>query len=84
MPIASRPRSPGISPLPAPDEAWPAQRDGACFRVAHSESWLPTHLLNSVRMALADCPVESNGNGADAALEIDPDWREPGLSASES
>jgi acetylornithine deacetylase/succinyl-diaminopimelate desuccinylase-like protein len=49
--------------------------------------WVPTHLPNSVRMALADCPVESDGavesNGGDAAPEIDPDWGEPGLSASE-
>jgi acetylornithine deacetylase/succinyl-diaminopimelate desuccinylase-like protein len=45
--------------------------------------WVPTHLPNSVRMALADCPVESNGEGGEDAPEIDPDWGEPGLSPSE-
>src|SRR5437762_5299421 len=45
--------------------------------------WVPTHLPNSVRMALADCPVESNGEGGDGGPEIDPDWGEPGLSSSE-
>jgi acetylornithine deacetylase/succinyl-diaminopimelate desuccinylase-like protein len=45
--------------------------------------WVPTHLPNSVRMALADCPVESSGDGRDDAPEIDPDWGEPGLTASE-
>ncbi len=45
--------------------------------------WVPTHLPNSVRAALADCPVESNGEGGDGAPEIDPDWGEPGLSPSE-
>ena len=45
------------------------------------ESWLPTHLPNSVRMALADCPGGSNGNGADAcervteAINIFGTWR---------
>ena len=41
--------------------------------------WVPTHLPNSVRVALADCTVE----GGDDAPEIDPDWGEPGLSPSE-
>ena len=41
--------------------------------------WVPTHLPNSVRMALADCAVE----GGDDAPEIDPDWGEPGLTPSE-
>src|SRR5947209_6863731 len=41
--------------------------------------WVPTHLPNSVRAALADCVVE----GGDGAPEIDPDWGEPGLSPSE-
>jgi acetylornithine deacetylase/succinyl-diaminopimelate desuccinylase-like protein len=45
--------------------------------------WVPTHLPNSVRAALADCPIESNGEGAEGAPEIDPDWGEPGLSPSE-
>jgi acetylornithine deacetylase/succinyl-diaminopimelate desuccinylase-like protein len=45
--------------------------------------WVPTHLPNSVRMALADCPVDSQGEGGEGAPEIDPDWGEPGLSASE-
>ena len=45
--------------------------------------WVPTHLPNSVRVALADCPVESNGEGGEGAPEIDPDWGEPGLSPSE-
>ena len=49
--------------------------------------WVPTHLPNSVRMALADCPVESQGEsqseGGEGAPEIDPDWGEPGLSPSE-
>jgi acetylornithine deacetylase/succinyl-diaminopimelate desuccinylase-like protein len=45
--------------------------------------WVPTHLPNSVRMALADCPVGSDGEGGDGAPEIDPDWGEPGLSLSE-
>src|ERR1700682_5829238 len=40
--------------------------------------WVPSHLPNSVRMALADCAVE----GGDGAPEIDPDWGEPGLSPS--
>ncbi len=42
-------------------------------------NWVPTHLPNSVRVALADCRVE----GGDGAPEIDPDWGEPGLSPSE-
>jgi len=41
--------------------------------------WVPTHLPNSVRVALADCTVE----GGEGAPEIDPDWGEPGLSPSE-
>jgi acetylornithine deacetylase/succinyl-diaminopimelate desuccinylase-like protein len=41
--------------------------------------WVPTHPPNSVRAALADCPVD----GGDDAPEIDPDWGEPGLSPSE-
>jgi acetylornithine deacetylase/succinyl-diaminopimelate desuccinylase-like protein len=49
--------------------------------------WVPTHLPNSVRMALADCPLESQGEshseGGEGAPEIDPDWGEPGLSPSE-
>jgi acetylornithine deacetylase/succinyl-diaminopimelate desuccinylase-like protein len=45
--------------------------------------WVPTHLPNSVRVALADCPIESNGEGGESAPDIDPDWGEPGLSPSE-
>jgi acetylornithine deacetylase/succinyl-diaminopimelate desuccinylase-like protein len=45
--------------------------------------WVPTHLPNSVRVALADCPVATDGDGGEDAPEIDPDWGEPGLSASE-
>jgi acetylornithine deacetylase/succinyl-diaminopimelate desuccinylase-like protein len=41
--------------------------------------WVPNHMPNSVRMALADCTVE----GGDDAPEIDPDWGEPGLTPSE-
>ncbi|HTW52156.1 MAG TPA: M20 family metallopeptidase [Stellaceae bacterium] len=41
--------------------------------------WKPSHMPNSVRMALADCAVE----GGEDAPEIDPDWGEPGLSPSE-
>jgi len=41
--------------------------------------WVPSHLPNSVRMALADCTVE----GGEGAPKIDPDWSEPGLSPSE-
>ena len=41
--------------------------------------WVPRSLPNSVRAALADCPVEP-GAGAPA---IDPGWGEPGLSAAE-
>ena len=41
--------------------------------------WVPSHLPNSVRMALADCTVE----GGESAPTIDPDWGEPGLSPSE-
>jgi len=45
--------------------------------------WVPSHLPNSVRVALADCPIETGGEGGDDMPEIDPDWGEPGLSASE-
>src|SRR5437868_10270370 len=45
--------------------------------------WVPAHLPNSVRIALADCPVEFQGEGGEGAPEIDPDWGEPGLSPSE-
>jgi acetylornithine deacetylase/succinyl-diaminopimelate desuccinylase-like protein len=41
--------------------------------------WVPAHLPNSVRAALADLTVE----GGDGAPEIDPDWGEPGLSPAE-
>ncbi len=41
--------------------------------------WVPSHLPNSVRMALADCPVD----GGDGAPAIDPDWGEPGFTPSE-
>ena len=41
--------------------------------------WKPTHMPNSVRMALADCTVE----GGEDAPEIDPDWGEPGFTPSE-
>ena len=41
--------------------------------------WVPSHLPNSVRVALADCTIE----GGEAAPEIDPDWGEPGLTPSE-
>jgi acetylornithine deacetylase/succinyl-diaminopimelate desuccinylase-like protein len=41
--------------------------------------WVPSHMPNSVRMALADCTVD----GGDDAPEIDPDWGEPGLTPSE-
>src|SRR6266513_1841859 len=41
--------------------------------------WVPNHLPNSVRVALADCTIE----GGEGAPEIDPDWGEPGLSPSE-
>jgi acetylornithine deacetylase/succinyl-diaminopimelate desuccinylase-like protein len=43
------------------------------------KEWVPSHMPNSVRMALADCAVE----GGEDAPEIDPDWGEPGLSPSE-
>src|SRR5204863_8983505 len=36
--------------------------------------WVPAHLPNSVRAALADLTVE----GGEDAPEIDPDWGEPG------
>ncbi len=39
----------------------------------------PDHIPNSIRVALADCPVEQIENGP----EIDPDWGEPGLSPAE-
>jgi acetylornithine deacetylase/succinyl-diaminopimelate desuccinylase-like protein len=41
--------------------------------------WVPMHLPNSVRAALADCTVE----GGEGAPAIDPEWGEPGLSPSE-
>ena len=41
--------------------------------------WVPRHLPNSVRAALADCTVE----GGEDAPEIDPEWGEPGLTPSE-
>src|SRR5438309_6308820 len=41
--------------------------------------WVPAHLPNSVRAALADLTVE----GGEDAPEIDPDWGEPGLSPAE-
>jgi len=41
--------------------------------------WVPAHLPNSVRAALADLTVE----GGEGAPEIDPDWGEPGLSPAE-
>ena len=41
--------------------------------------WLPDGMPNSVRAALADCPVEP-GPGAPA---IDPAWGEPGLTPAE-
>jgi len=43
------------------------------------KEWVPTHMPNSVRVALADCTVD----GGDDAPEIDPDWGEPGLTPSE-
>jgi len=43
------------------------------------KEWVPSHMPNSVRVALADCTIEG---GADAP-DIDPDWGEPGLSPSE-
>jgi acetylornithine deacetylase/succinyl-diaminopimelate desuccinylase-like protein len=43
------------------------------------KQWKPSHMPNSVRMALADCTVD----GGDDAPEIDPDWGEPGLTPSE-
>jgi acetylornithine deacetylase/succinyl-diaminopimelate desuccinylase-like protein len=41
--------------------------------------WVPKHLPNSVRNALADIVVE----GGPDAPAIDPDWGEPGLSPAE-
>jgi acetylornithine deacetylase/succinyl-diaminopimelate desuccinylase-like protein len=41
--------------------------------------WLPAHMPNSVRAALAGIEVE----GGDDAPETDPAWGEPGLSAAE-
>jgi acetylornithine deacetylase/succinyl-diaminopimelate desuccinylase-like protein len=41
--------------------------------------WVPAHLPNSVRAALADLTVE----GGEGAPEIDPHWGEPGLSPAE-
>src|SRR5713101_2132625 len=34
--------------------------------------WVPSHLPNSVRVALADCPVESPGEGGGGGPTIDP------------
>ncbi|HTV90439.1 MAG TPA: M20 family metallopeptidase [Stellaceae bacterium] len=45
--------------------------------------WVPSHLPNSVRAALADCPIEASSEDGEDAPEIDPDWGEPGLSPSE-
>ncbi|HEV2335551.1 MAG TPA: M20 family metallopeptidase [Stellaceae bacterium] len=45
--------------------------------------WVPSHLPNSVRAALANCPIEAQGEGGEGAPAIDPDWGEPGLSPSE-
>ena len=48
------------------------------------KEWVPDHMPNSVRMALADCPIEqTGGEGGEDAPEIDPDWGEPGLTPSE-
>ena len=47
------------------------------------EEWKPSHMPNSVRVALADCPIAVNGEGGEDAPEIDPDWGEPGLTPSE-
>ena len=41
--------------------------------------WVPKHIPNSVRMALADCVVE----GGEDAPDIDPHWGEPGLTPAE-
>src|SRR5579872_2522660 len=41
--------------------------------------WVPQHMPNSVRAALADLAVD----GGDEAPQIDPEWGEPGLSPSE-
>ena len=41
--------------------------------------WVPAHIPNSVRVALADCVVE----GGEGAPEIDPGWGEPGLTPAE-
>jgi len=41
--------------------------------------WVPKHLPNSVRNALADIAVEGGADGP----AIDPDWGEPGLSPAE-
>jgi len=43
------------------------------------KEWVPSHMPNSVRMALVDCAVD----GGEDAPQIDPDWGEPGLSPSE-
>ena len=49
--------------------------------------WKPAQMPNSVRVALADCPVGVSGGvsgeGGEDAPEIDPDWGEPGLTPSE-
>ncbi len=41
--------------------------------------WVPQHMPNSVRAALADLAVDCG----DEAPQIDPEWGEPGLSPSE-
>jgi acetylornithine deacetylase/succinyl-diaminopimelate desuccinylase-like protein len=41
--------------------------------------WVPQHMPNSVRAALADCVVD----GGENAPEIDPEWGEPGFTPSE-
>jgi acetylornithine deacetylase/succinyl-diaminopimelate desuccinylase-like protein len=43
------------------------------------KEWKPSHMPNSVRMALADCTIE----GGEDAPKVDPDWGEPGLTPSE-
>lgn len=43
----------------------------------HVPEWRPTSLTNSVRAAIASCPVGEEGP------EIDPDWGEPSLTPGE-
>ncbi|MBV9554935.1 MAG: M20 family metallopeptidase [Alphaproteobacteria bacterium] len=45
--------------------------------------WKPAQMPNSVRMALAECPVGVPGEGGEDAPEIDLDWGEPGFTPSE-